>query len=151
MENAPRTDRLSVLHWDFHPFNILLRTDDTPAVIDWGNIQVSDSRFDLAWSLLLTSTYGDPSARDRLLTGYERAAGEKIEQIEFFDAAASIRRLGSILLSLSEGSEKMGMRSGAEEMMLARPEHIRSVYALLVGRTGIRIPEAERLLATLPD
>jgi aminoglycoside phosphotransferase (APT) family kinase protein len=151
LKNAPRTDRLSVLHWDFHPFNILLRPDGTPSVIDWGNIQVSDFRFDLAWSLLLTSTYGDPSARDRLLTGYERATDEKVEQIEFFDAAASFRRLGSILLSLSAGSENMGMRPGAEKMMLAQPEHIRSVYVLLVERTGIRIPEAEKLLATIPD
>ena len=151
LDNAPRTDRLSVLHWDFHHFNILLRPDGTPSVIDWGNIQVSDFRFDLAWSLLLTSTYGDPSARDRLFTGYERAADEKVEQIEYFDAAASVRRLGGILLSLSEGSENMGMRPGAEKMMLAHPDHIRNVYALLVERTGIRIAEAEKLLETLPD
>jgi len=151
LENAPRTDHLSVLHWDFHPFNILLRSDGTPSVIDWGNIQVSDSRFDLAWSLLLASTYGDPSARDRLLIGYEFATKKKVDQIEFFDAAASFRRLVTILLSLNAGSENMGMRPGAEKMMLAQPEHIRSVYALLVERTGLRLPEAEQLLATLPD
>ena len=45
--------RPSPIHWDFHPYNILIRDDGSAIVIDWTQIEISDSRFDLAWTLLL--------------------------------------------------------------------------------------------------
>lgn len=139
--------RPSVIHWDYHPYNILLRNDGAPFVIDWTNVQVSDFRIDLAWTLLLTSSYGDPQVREIVLREYERIAGQRVGQIEFFDVVACLRRLGSIVISLSEGPEKLGMRPGAEAMM-KNVSHIESVYALLRDRTGITIAEVEELLST---
>jgi aminoglycoside phosphotransferase (APT) family kinase protein len=138
----------SVIHMDFHPYNILLREDGAAFVIDWTGIQVSDFRLDLAWTLLLMSSYGNPEVRELVLDEYERVAGYHVEQIEFFEAAACLRRLGSILISLSEGPEKLGMRPDAEAMM-ADVDHITNVYALLRARTDITIPAVEELLSTL--
>jgi aminoglycoside phosphotransferase (APT) family kinase protein len=133
---------------DYHPYNILLRSDGAAFVIDWTSAQVSDYRLDLAWTLLLMSTYGNPEVRDLVLREYERIAGHEAEQIEFFEAAACLRRLVTIHISLSAGAEKLGMRAGAEAMM-ADVDHITSVYAVLRERTGIRITKIEELLSTL--
>ncbi|MBM3237148.1 phosphotransferase family protein [Candidatus Poribacteria bacterium] len=142
-------ERLSVTHGDYHPYNILLRNDGAAFVIDWGNVEVADFRSDLAWTLLLTSTYGNPEAREIILSEYEQIAGCKIEQIEYFEVMAILRRLFSISMSLSDGASKLGMRPGAETMMRRNVGHLKNVYALLIERTGITIPKIETLIEIL--
>ena len=138
----------SVIHGDYHPWNILLREDGTAYVIDWTNAAVSDYRVDLAWTLLLMSTYGSSEPREIVLGEYERTAGAKVEQIGFFDVMACLRRLATIMISLGSGAEKLGMRPGAEAMM-KNVGHIEGVYALLRERTSISIPAVDELLLTL--
>lgn len=142
-------ERFSVTHGDYHPNNVLLRNDGAAFVIDWGSVEVGDFRSDLAWTILLTSTYGNPEARDIILGEYERIAGCKIEQIEYFEVMAILRRLFSVSVSLNEGANKLGMRPGAEAMMKRNIGHIKNVYELLIDRTGITIPKIEILLETL--
>jgi aminoglycoside phosphotransferase (APT) family kinase protein len=139
--------RLAPIHMDFHPGNVLLRDDGSAVVIDWTGLDVSDSRFDLAWTLLLVSTHEDEEWRDIVLREYERLAGISVEQIAYFDVAACARRLFSIVISLSEGPEKLGMRPGAVTMMKQQMGAIKRVYNLLQERAGIRVPEVDRLLA----
>ena len=38
-------------------------------------MDISDSRFDLAWTLLLMSTHGDPEIRGLILREYKRLSG----------------------------------------------------------------------------
>jgi aminoglycoside phosphotransferase (APT) family kinase protein len=142
-------ERLSVIHLDYHPYNILLRDDGKAFVIDWTNIDVADFRVDLAWTVLLMSTYRSPEARQIILDEYERIAGHRIEQIEYFEVAASFRRLFSISVSLSDGADKLGMRPEAVTQMKQNVGHIENVYSVLYDRTGITIPEIETLLSTL--
>jgi aminoglycoside phosphotransferase (APT) family kinase protein len=142
-------ERLSVIHFDYHPHNILLREDGKAFVIDWTNIGVADFRMDLAWTLLLTSTYGNPEAREIVLNEYERVAEHSVEQIEYFEVAASFRRLFSISVSLSDGAGKLGMRPEAVALMKQNVGHIENVYSVLYNRTGITISEIETLLSTL--
>jgi len=138
----------SVLHMDYHPYNILMREDGAAFVIDWTSSDISDYRLDLAWTLLLMSTYGSPESAKFVLDEYGRAAGHSIEQIAYFEVVACLRRLFSILISLGAGAEKLGMRPGAEAMM-KDVGHIESVYALLREKTRISIPEIDELLLTL--
>jgi len=140
----------SVVHWDFHPFNILLRADGSPVVIDWAGLQVTDARLDLAWTLLLTSAYAGAEWRDPILHEYERLAGAKVDQIELFEALACARRLFDVTVSLSEGAERLGMRSEAVAMMQQQREPLQRVYDLLQARTGLRIAAVEAVLASLP-
>jgi aminoglycoside phosphotransferase (APT) family kinase protein len=137
-----------LIHGDYHGENILLRDDGAPFVIDWGNIRVSDRRSDLAWTLLLSSTYGTPEMRARILQEYERIAGGRMADMPFFDVAAALRRLFSICGSLDQGADQLGMRPGAEGQMQDAP-HIRSVYVVLRDRTGIRLPKIDALLDSL--
>jgi aminoglycoside phosphotransferase (APT) family kinase protein len=150
-----RRDELSCLrpspvHLDFHPNNILIGSDGSAGVIDWGNIDVSDSRFDLAWTLVLVSSYEGAEWRDRILREYERLAGTKVEQIECFEVFACAKRLASVVISLLDGPEKLGMRPDAVAMMKQQMGAVRRVYDLLLERTGIRIEEVEKLLAPQP-
>jgi aminoglycoside phosphotransferase (APT) family kinase protein len=139
--------RPSPIHMDFHPGNVLLRDDGSAVVIDWTGLDISDSRFDLAWTLLLVSTHEDEKWRDVVLQEYERLAGIRVEQIAYFDVAACARRLFSVVISLSEGPEKLGMRAGAVTMMKQQMGAIKGVHDLLQERTGIRVSEVDRLLA----
>jgi aminoglycoside phosphotransferase (APT) family kinase protein len=147
-EHASRvqTVGLSLLHWDFHPWNVLLRPDGTPAVVDWTSAAVSDARFDLAWTLLLTQASRGPALRDAVLAEYERLSGP-VSDLGYFEAAACLRRIASIVISLSMGSEVFGMRAGAEEQMRRNLGHLATAYALFQERTGLRLPAAEAALA----
>src|SRR5215813_11401432 len=146
--DAVRCLRPALVHGDFHSNNILLRDDGSAVVIDWTELQVSDARFDVAWTLLLSRTYVSVEWRHRILQEYERLVGAKVEQIEWFETFACMRRLRMVTVALSEGAEKLGMRPDAVAMMQQQMRAIQLVYELLRERTGIRVAEVERLLAS---
>src|SRR6266571_7217187 len=137
----------ALVHGDFHPNNILLRADGAAVVIDWAGLQVSDARFDLAWTLLLVGTRGSVAWRDYILQEYERLVGAKVEQIEWFETFACLRRLRVVTVALSAGAEQLGLRPDAGARMQQQMGAMHQVYALLVERTGMRVAEVERLFA----
>ena len=140
---------LSVTHMDYHTHNVMVRDDGRLVVLDWTQAAPGDYRADLAWTLLLMGTYGTQEVRDAILESYERVSGKETRDIEFFDVIAAARRLLSVAASMSAGAEKLGMRSGAEEMMRESAGHLRRVYGLLRQRTGIELPEIEEFLDSL--
>jgi len=140
---------LSIIHGDFHPGNVLLRDDGAPFVIDWTAMRLSDFRLDLAWTLLLISTERYPALRPTILDEYQRLAGRRVEQIEFFDVIACLRRLIDIYTSLSHGAASMGMKPETEQIMRQRVNQIRNVYTLLQQHTGLSLPTIENLLTSL--
>jgi len=136
----------SPCHWDFHPENILIDETGGALVIDWTGLEVTDRRFDVAWTLLLVCSNEGEAAREPVLREYERHAGVTLEDVDFFDAVACFRRLFSVLASLAVGAEKMGMRSGAEEMMRRHSRPLRYVYERWLALTAAPITEAEEFL-----
>jgi aminoglycoside phosphotransferase (APT) family kinase protein len=136
-------------HGDFHPNNVLLRPDGAMVVIDWTNFDLTDARFDLAWTLVLANSYMGMEWRDRFLQAYERQAGQAVEQIEYFEVCACARRLFDLSISISAGAEKMGMRTDAVEAMKAQVVPARRVYQMLQKYTGLRVEPFEQLLASL--
>lgn len=138
--------RLAVVHQDFHPWNILLRDDGAAFVIDWTQADVLDPRLDLAWTLLLVSNSLGLTARDQVLVAYQELTGAPVRDLEIFEAAAAIKRMASITISLRGGAEQLGMRPGAEVQMAQNTSHLRTAYALFQERTGLQIPTVERYL-----
>ncbi len=70
-----------------------------------------------------------------------------MEQLDYFEVVACFKRLGSVVISLMYGPEKLGMRpDAADAMKLDMPAH-KMVYDLLMERTGIAVPEIEKMLA----
>ncbi|MFW9786608.1 MAG: phosphotransferase [Candidatus Thorarchaeota archaeon] len=135
--------RPSVTHGDFHPMNIMIDDDELPYVIDWGAAGVRDFRMDLAWTLLLTRAYSTQENHDFILKGYEDEVGHQINEIEYFEVLAILRRLFDVLVSMDEGATSRGMREGAVELIREQMGHVKVVYSLLVEMTEIQIPEVE--------
>jgi aminoglycoside phosphotransferase (APT) family kinase protein len=141
--------RPSPIHNDFHPSNILLQMDGSPVVIDWTGFRISDSRFDLAWTLVLTDAYLGPTWRNHLLREYEHLAGDEVEALDCFEVIACARRLFDLAVSVRMGAEKMGMRSDTVTAMREDRLSYENVYVRLVERTGIGIKEVEDLISSL--
>lgn len=147
--NVP-SKKLSLIHGDYHPDNVLISEDGAAFVIDWGAANIADFRVDLGWSLLLTTTYGYP-LRSLILDEYERQSGERIEQIKYFEVLAILRRLFDFIVTLSEtqGAGALGMRPETAELMKKDLFHYQNVYSLLMERTGLTISGIETILASL--
>ena len=131
---------LSYVHMDFHPKNIIL-TQAGPMVFDWGSFAVADPRADLAWTLLLASTYMGPEVADSILLAYTSDRPDGLDDLDYFDVSAVWRRFATIL-SLLRGNPTPALRAELHEgVRLLEP-----AYRRLIGLTGVPIPEIEQLL-----
>jgi len=133
-------ERGSVVHYDFHPDNILADADGKLYVVDWTSALISDYRFDLAWTLTLALAYGGADRRDMILNEYLRQMGAAVPGLAVFEAAAITRRLGFVMLSLGAGPEQMGMRPEAVDAMRRDKVPLTRIYQHLVSLTGIELP-----------
>lgn len=140
---------LSIIHGDFHTFNILIDKMDRPYVIDWGASSIADRRADVAWTLLLSYAYDSRQLRDRILSGYENTLGNSLEQIEYFEVLATFRRLVDVTSSIELGAGERGLRPEAVEMMKESAGHIDRVRQRLLELTNISIPEIDRFVENL--
>jgi aminoglycoside phosphotransferase (APT) family kinase protein len=142
-------ERLALIHGDYHPWNISLRDEDRALVLGWDGARISDYRVDLAWTLILADTYATPQVRDFMLNEYERLANHQVEQMDYFNVAASLKRLFVMIASTTSWSNTAEMQSRAEELAEQDGDHIRAVYTLLQEKTGLTVPVIDRLLQDL--
>ncbi len=143
--------RPSPVHQDFHPGNVLVTADGSAVVIDWTGFDVTDPRFDLAWTLVLAHAYSPPGLRDAVLQGYQHHAGKPVEEIQTFEAIACARRLLDLTVSLTQGAQRMGMSAQATEVMRADMAPHRRVYRRLVELTGLQIETFDDLFGKAGD
>jgi len=141
----------SIIHGDFHPFNILLDTDENAFVIDWGASKIADFRSDLAWTLLLSYAYSTRENRDVVLKSYETVLGRDVEEIEFFEVLAALRRLFDVTSSFDRGVDELSMRPEALELMRETVGHIKRVRNRLEDLTEITIPEIDQFIVKLSE
>jgi aminoglycoside phosphotransferase (APT) family kinase protein len=87
------SDKLSVIHNDFHPFNVLIDQEDKLKIIDWSLLEIGDHRADLGWTLMLIRTATNEDLRDLILELYEEYFDQTIQNIEYFELLAALRRL----------------------------------------------------------
>jgi aminoglycoside phosphotransferase (APT) family kinase protein len=139
----------AAVHQDFHPDNILIDHDGHFYVIDWTNFEISDYRFDLAWTLTLAYAYGGEARRSMILAAYEQQLGTSVPAISIFEVDAILRRIGSIMLSLAMGADSMGMRPDIIQTMKMQREPIARLYRRLQDLTDLQVPAVESLLTKL--
>ncbi len=142
--------QLGLVHWDYHPNNVLQDADGKRWVIDWTQFQATDVRFDLAWTLLLVGGHGGQQGADALLAGYTAAWPTPptwLAEMDAFVAAACAKRVLSVVISLLVGPDRVGMRPGAEAAMRQLLPDIAGMYRRWLTLTGVALPESERLLA----
>jgi aminoglycoside phosphotransferase (APT) family kinase protein len=140
--------RFSVLHRDFHPGNVMVRDDDSHAVIDWGASSLGDPREDLMWTVLLASAFWGKPFGKTILEAYQREVGE-VRDSGFFEVASIFRRIQDTSISFMRGAEEAGMRAGGLEQMKESLGHLHRVHGFLEERTGIRLPEFDELLRSV--
>jgi aminoglycoside phosphotransferase (APT) family kinase protein len=130
----------SVIHFDFHQNNILEDVNGKLYVIDWTSAEISDYRFDLAWTLILSLAYQGESGRAMILDAYQRQMGQSVPALDVFEVAALLRRIGTVMISMHAGAEALGLRPEAVDVMRQEVEPLTRLYAHLCRLTGLDLP-----------
>lgn len=135
-KDAP-TDRPVITHRDYHPWNVLVTEQGRPFVIDWG-WQISDPRYDLAWTLTLMERSGYGDFRNEVLAQYEAMTGKPVDHLAYFEVLATTRWLMEVTNSLLLG---INLREGSQDEFRALvADYIRHAANLIESRTGIALP-----------
>ena len=113
-----------------------------PVVIDWTATTVTETRFDLGASLILWVSNRLPEARTDHFDAYRTEAGDPIEDLDFYEAMAAMRRLFGGVVALLRGPQALGMRSEA----IDDKEHLPGLVAAYrrwreLGGPAVRVVE----------
>jgi aminoglycoside phosphotransferase (APT) family kinase protein len=150
-ENKPENslEPQSLLHRDYHGMNVMIGEDDKPYVIDWSAAMIGDYRIDLAWTILLGTTFGGEFFRDLIIGKYSELSGQTIEDIEFYEVVAATRRIIDFGKTMTGGSSASGLKPEIVELMKESKEHFQKVHDFLTERTGIRLNEFDLILNSI--
>lgn len=101
----------SILHRDYHPWNIIINERNQPYVIDcvWG---IGDYRFDLAWTICLMERSGFDSFAEEALTAYKELLKKEIKNFDYFKVLSTLRWLLNVSVSIISGEN---LRDGERE------------------------------------
>lgn len=139
------SNRNSLCHMDYHGMNVMIDKDGEAYVIDWGASNVGDFRLDLAWTILLYSTFGGSMYREPIIEIYENLSGEKVQDLEFFEVIAATRRITDLIEVLSD-SGSAGLKPDVLNLMRRARGHYIKVHDFLYARTGIRLNKLDDLI-----
>ncbi|MCX7773684.1 MAG: aminoglycoside phosphotransferase family protein [Clostridia bacterium] len=114
---------LSILHRDYHPWNVLRDKEGKLYVIDW-IWGIGDYRFDLLWTTALMARSGFEAFSEKMLSIYEAFLGHEIPDKDYFLALASLRWLMNVLISYKTG----------QNLNEERKEEFRQFIEPLMGR-----------------
>ncbi|OLS26638.1 MAG: hypothetical protein HeimC3_07400 [Candidatus Heimdallarchaeota archaeon LC_3] len=134
-----KVDRISVIHGDFHPDNILVDNNGKFIVLDWSASMPVDFRYDLAWTMVLTRIYSNEQLKDMFFSSYESVLGNSVHNIKLFEVIALLRRLSDIAIILSRGSSVAGLREDTTYIIKSEKELITKLQDLLFKYTKIKI------------
>ncbi|NPD87330.1 MAG: phosphotransferase [Asgard group archaeon] len=149
-DNVP-SEKISVLHQDFHPHNIIIADDGKPFVVDWPSCNVGDFRQDLGWTLLLVSAYTSSEIRNAILKAYENKLGSKVEEIDYFEVLAAFRRFSDILIMFKFSPNEHGSREEALQQIKDTVFHIENIYSLVREKTNLSIPKLEEFISSIKN
>ena len=135
-----------LIHQDFHPRNILLRSDGSPVVIDWATCTIGDFREDLCWTGLLAGTFIDESLKKAIYDSYGEASPRVLVDLPYFEVYAGLRRLADVAVAMKAGAAARGMRPEAIREMEENRPHYAKVLKVVTDATGAGLPELARLL-----
>jgi aminoglycoside phosphotransferase (APT) family kinase protein len=142
-------ERISILHNDFHPHNVIISEEGNPYVIDWPACSIGDYRQDLGWTLLLSGAYSSRDVRDLVLRSYENALGSKVENIEYFEILAATRRIMDMFLFFGQSIEDAGIREETLQQIKETVFHLEYISSFVKEVTGIIIQKFDELIQSL--
>ena len=128
-----------LLHYDFHPYNVMVRRGKIVAVLDWCEACPGDAALDVGW-VDLKLHEGDVAGEtiDAFVTEYKRHSGRELNNLTFFEVVAGCRQLYD-LLALREGKAlELNKRSDAGALYDVNAE-IAKTASFIYQRTGVDI------------
>ena len=134
-----KSEPLSIIHGDYHSDNVIVNNLGNFYIIDWASANISEFRFDLGWTLILTRLYIGKEVHDKLFHLYEHECGKDIEHIRFFEVVVLLRRLIDISKLLTEPPELHGMRQGTTFIIKSEKELISKLLTILDEYTNVKI------------
>lgn len=133
-----RTRRVSLVHGDFSPKNILVR-DGRAMLIDFEVLHYGDPSFDAAFLLnhLLLKTFAGVEGAPRLAIAFWNALMDELPHAPWF-TAGTIAHLGGLLLARMDGkspaeyitdaNRKDEIRAFARDLILRPPATVEAVW-----------------------
>ena len=107
----------SILHRDYHPWNIIINERNQPYVIDWV-WGIGDYRFDLAWTICLLERSGFNSFAEKVLTAYKELLNREIKNFDYFKVLSTLRWLLNVSVSAISGENlREGERQAFSEFL----------------------------------
>lgn len=104
--NAKKEDivqeNLSILHRDYHPWNVIVDKNEDVHIIDWV-WGIGDYRFDLAWTCTLMERSNFKDFSEQLYKIYQELHMKKIDNFDYFKVLATLRWLMNVEESLKTG------------------------------------------------
>jgi len=145
-------EKPSLIHFDFHPENVLISTDNVPYVIDWGGWEIFDYRFDLAETLFLIEDYFGRKYSDMCLRFYGQISGWEISHLEFFQTGVILIKIVRIIASLVETDvPEMGIRKINVELSENRIRYLHEAFSRLQVVTRLELPGLNGILHDLEN
>ena len=81
--NKVKSQKLSLLHGDYHGNNVIVTPNGKIVIIDWADIKLGDFRLDLGFAIAATSSAGE-NIQQNFVELYQSFSGDKISDIEYF-------------------------------------------------------------------
>lgn len=140
---------LSILHGDFHPWNVLQTPDERLVVIDWSGFALGDRQYDVMWTWLLLTNRHHPTWGDEFVQAYQQVSGHDLAGKEFYRGIAWTRRIIDIYRALKHGAEGGGLRAEAMPILKSQIPEVRWMLEQLATSTNTHLPEVERFFAEI--
>jgi len=143
-ENYPY-EKVGFTHKDFHWLNILVDPDETLFMVDWSISDASDIREDIGYTACIYIMIGFDEMTPMFLKYYEEISGKPTGDLTFYEVVAALR----LILFFYEPIIREDLVDGREQFMKTFKAHkhwMKTLYEYTIERTGIRIPEFEKLI-----
>ncbi len=120
--NAPRAQRLAIVHADYRIGNFLFENGQITSVLDWESAHIGDPNEDLAWAALPQFGGGTGlvcrlMAQEPFLALYEQLSGHSVDRATVrYYTVMSLLKLGQVYLASAHAFERAGasdVRMGA--------------------------------------
>ena len=139
-ENAPKSDRDTVVHGDFRTGNFIVGDEGIRCLLDWEIAHSGDPMEDLGWVCVKTWRFGGPKpvggfgTREDLFAAYEKASGVSVDpkRVRFWEAWGSVKWAIGCLRMGTRGIEEVGIERCAIGRRIEEP--LWDFYSLIDGR-----------------
>jgi len=127
-----------LMHYDFHPWNVMVRRGKIVAVLDWCEACLGDAAFDVGWANLLFHLRDAAEDTDVFVAEYKRHSGRELKDLAFYEVVAGLRWLFDLLV-LREGGPVESNRPPEATALFNIGQEIAKTARFIYQRTGIDV------------